>query len=94
MRKLSSASALFCVAVALCAFLPGNPAWADEPPDFSSSSRQPRATPAVLTSRGGDAEALDTLARTTPAAERREDATDVDMPWIIRGTLGTSDRRH
>lgn len=91
MPKLGSAGGLVCVAVAFFSLLQGGPVQADEPPDLSSSWKQPRAVPAVLTSRGG---ADVSLERPTRASERREDARAADTPWIIRGTMGLFDSQH
>ena len=96
MRKLGLAGALSCAALAaLCFIVSGDAVRADEPAAFSSSWKQPKATPAVLTSHGGrSADASDTPARATRASEQRDDGAPGSTPWIMRGTLGMSDARH
>lgn len=94
MRKLGSTGALLCAAIAIYPVLRGDPVRADEPAEMVSSWRQPRATPAVLTSRGGAGmESSDTPARTTRGSEPREEVVPADKLWIIRGTLGAPSHR-
>lgn len=95
MRKLGSTGALLCAAIAICPVLMVDPVRADEPADMMSPLKQPRATPAVLTSRGeADVESSGKLTRATRGSEPRDDVSAVDRLWIIRGTLGIFSHQH
>jgi hypothetical protein len=94
MRKLGLACALSCASFAALV-VPLDAVWADEPATITSSWKQIKATPAVLTAqRAGSVEASDLAARATRASEQREEAATGNIPWTMRGTLGMFGTRH